>query len=331
MSEMGFGPGTDASCPLHQGLAAVATCARCGNFMCRTCSRGGSEPMCPTCRARTGDGVAFPLSRDNWTVSGLLGTCWEAFTREWVMVSVGVLVVIAASFVGQIASQILSLIGGAVDNVVVTILALVIGYLVSTVIQGLVTMGFIRMLFDVLNGQKADLARMFTQFNKAVPYLLTTLLSVAVVIPLALVVVGGAMAAGLATGAFAGVDWSALSSMSSEEVAQQFGALGPSIAVMVLVGLALYIFPGLWLVLPLLLVQPELARQDNPSAVETLRRCFAYARGQRLSMVGTSLLGGVIVMGGIMACCVGVLPAAGLVQLMMAGLYLTLSNGAEEV
>ncbi|MCP3136561.1 B-box zinc finger protein [Pyxidicoccus xibeiensis] len=334
MSEMGFGPETGASCPRHQGLAAVATCERCGNFMCRTCSRGGSEATCPSCRERTGQEVAFPLSRDNWSIGGLVETCWEAFKREWVMITVGVLIVAGASIVGQIASQIISLIGGAVDSVAVTLVAAVVGYLVATVIQGVVTIGFFRMLFDVLNGQKADLARVFTQFHKTVPYLLTSLLTIAMVLPFAFVVIGAALAVAAATGgleALQGVDWTALGDAEAGDAAfEGLSALGPSLGAMVFVATALYIFPGLWLMMPLVLVQPELAKQDNPTPMETLRRCFAYARGQRLSMLGTTLLGGLFVVAGFMACCVGFLPAAGLVQVLMAGLYLTLSNGADQ-
>lgn len=97
---------------------------------------------------------------------------------------------------------------------------------------------------------------------------------------------------------------------------------------MMLAAVAVLLFPGLWLLLPLLLVQPELAYTERPTAVDTLRRCFAHARGQRLGMVGTALLGFVLIIAGILACCVGVVPATGFFNLLVAGLYLSLRTGA---
>ncbi|MFP2907407.1 B-box zinc finger protein [Pyxidicoccus sp. 3LFB2] len=335
MAEMNFGGGAGALCPLHPEQTASRTCTRCGNFMCDTCSEFGSQAMCPTCHERAGMGArAFTLHRGNWSVGALLEVCWEAFKREWVMITIGVLIVIAGSIAGSIASQILSTIGGLADNLAITVLFFVIGYIVSTVVQGLVSIGFMRMLFDVLEGQRADLGRMFTQFHKVVPYLLTTLLIIALVVPFILLVLGGALGAGAITGGLSGlegVDWTALGGDNAdEEVARSFGALGPSLVVMILVAFGLYIFPGLWLMMPLLLVQPALARIENPTPVDTLRRCFAYARGERLSLVGVSLLGSAIAVAGFMACCVGILPAMGLFNLLLAGVYLALSNGAEE-
>ncbi|WP_164011559.1 hypothetical protein [Pyxidicoccus trucidator] len=336
MAEMDFGRGAGALCPLHPERMASGTCTRCGNFMCETCSERGTQAMCPGCRERAGLGAqAFTLNRENWSVGALLEVCWEAFKREWVMITVGVLIVMAGSIVGSIVSQILGVIGGVADHWAVTGLFLVIGYIVSTVVQGLVSLGFLRMLFDVLEGQRADVGRMFTQFHKAVPYLLTTLLIFALFIPLLLLVFGGALGAAAITGGLSSlqnVDWTAMGGDSaSEEVARNIGSLGPSLVVAGLVGFGLYIFPGMWLILPMLLVQPALARSENPTPMETLRRCFAYARGERWSLVGVSLLGGAIGIAGFLACCVGVLPAVGLFQLLVAGVYLALSNGAEEV
>jgi hypothetical protein len=331
MAEMDFGGGARALCPLHPGQAASRTCTRCGNFMCDTCSQAGTQAMCPDCRERAGMGTTFPLSRDTWTVSALTEACWDAFKREWVMISVGVLIVIAASFAGQIVSQILSTIGGLVDNLAVTGVFIVLGFLASSVVQGVASIGFMRMLFDVLNGQKADLARLFSQLHKAVPYLLTTLLTFALMLPLLLLIIGVALAVGFASGAFAGVDWSALDGMSSGQVAETLSSVGPGLVLMVAVAIGLYIFPGLWLITPLLLVQPELARSEQPGAMATMRRCFAYARGQRLAMVGTTLIGSAAMLAGVFACCVGMLPAAGFFNLLLAGLYLALSNGADEV
>ena len=332
MTEMDLGGGAGALCPLHLERTASRTCTRCGNFMCDTCSEGGTQAMCPTCRERAGMGVhAFALNRDNWSVGALLEVCWEAFKREWLMITIGVLIVIAGSIAGSVVSQVLGAVGGLTDNLAITVLFLLMGYILSTVVQGLASLGFLRMLLDVLAGQRADVGRIFTQFHKVVPYLLTTLLIFALLIPFLLVVLGGGLAAAAITGGLGDVDWTALGGdNSSEEVARTLGTLGPSMVVMGVVAFGLFIFPGMWLMLPLLLVQPALARSENPTPVETLRRCFAYARGERWSLVGVSLLNGAIGLAGFLACCVGIIPAIGFGQLIMAGLYLALSNGEQE-
>lgn len=336
MAEMDFGREEGALCPLHPGRVATGTCTRCGNFMCDACSQGGAQALCPTCRERVGaEAPAFALSRENWSVGALLETCWDAFKREWVMICVGFLIFIAASMVGSVVSQVLGFMSGLSDHWGVKGVFIVTGYLLSTVLQGLVTLGYLRMLFDVLDGRKADLGRLFTQFHKAVPYLLTTLLSFVVMVPVLLLVVGGvlgtlALSGGLS--ALQGADWmgAAGSQDTSAELVRVMRELGPSLLLAMFVGVALYCFPGGWLLMPLALLQPELARSENPTALGTLRRCFAYARGERLSMLGVLLLGIPLGLAGTLACCVGLIPAMGLLQLLIAGLYLTLSNGVEE-
>lgn len=274
-------------------------------------------------------GRSFPLNRDNWSVGGLVELSWEAFKREWVMLSVGVLIFLAASFAGQVFSQILSVIGGLVDNLVVTVVAFVIGLLGSYVIQGAVTLGFLRMCMDVLDGQRADLGRIFSQFGKVPAYLGTLVLSFLLMTPLLLLIVVGSVGAGLATGSVSLSELTAMLDMSESELGGAMVGMMPAFTVMGITALALYCFPGAWLLTPLLLLQPELARTDSPQVVESLRRCFAYAKGERLAIVGTLLLGTLFIMVGVVLCCLPALPALGLFQLMLAGLHMSLSNSAE--
>ncbi|WP_434346578.1 hypothetical protein ACN6A1_34870 [Myxococcus virescens] len=328
MAETEFTSG--ASCPLHPGFDAVGTCSRCGNFMCRTCGEGGSQAWCPACRQREGVGQAFPLNRENWSVSGLMDLSWDAFKREWVMLCVGVLIFLAGSFAGQVVSQVSSMAGGATGNIVITVLGFFIGIIGSYAIQGGITLGFLRMSMDVLSGRRADLGRMFSQFGKIPTYLGTLFLSFLLMLPLLLLIVVGALGAGLATGAVSWSELMALKDLPPSELDAAVTPLLPGFAVMGFVAFALYVFPGGWLLTPLILMQPELARTESPGAVETLRRCFAYSRGQRLPMIGTVLLGGLLAMVSVFLCCVPVIPALGFLQVLMAGLVMALSSGAEE-
>jgi len=318
-----------AHCPIHPEFQAVSTCSRCGNFMCRTCGEGGSQVLCPTCRQREGVGQTFPLNRENWSVSALVDQSWSAFKREWVMLCVGVLIFMAASFAGQLVSQVFSVAAGAANSLVVTAFAIILGMMASYVIQGAVTLGFLRMSMDVLNGQRADLTRMFSQFGKVLPYMGALLLSFLLILPLLVLIAVGAVGAGLVSGT---VSWAELMSLAGQSGGDLNAAMRPMASGFMVMGVTafvLYLFPGVWLLMPLILVQPELARSESPGVVETLRRCFAYAKGQRLAILWTMVLGSLFMVVGVMLCCVPMIPALAVFQLMLAGLCLALSNGAE--
>lgn len=329
MSDSDFGRGRGASCPLHPDHLAQRTCTRCGNFMCDTCSEHGTQAHCPTCREREGLGRAFPLDRENWSIGGLVEVCWDRFKREWVMLSVAAIIFFAASMMGSFLSQMLSFVGGLSGSTTVIVLTTIVGAVASWVIQGMVSLGITRMCLDVLQGQRADLGRMFSQLSKLVPYLLTMLLSFVVMFPVIILCVGVALAVfvGMSGVSLSELDWN-----SSEALAGTMTNTSPGVFLATFaVGIGLYIFPGMWLIMPLVLVQPAIANEEAPGPVETLKRCFAAAKGQRLGMFGTMALGMVALIVGVILCCLPVLPALGFFQLLLCGLYLALSKGAEEV
>jgi len=87
--------------------------------------------------------------------------------------------------------------------------------------------------------------------------------------------------------------------------------------------------PAIYFGLPLYLLQPELTLNEDVSPMQALRNCYTLARGERLSLFGVGLLVMALVLVGLLACCVGIFPALGLGQLLLAGLYLALRNGSE--
>ncbi|RYZ38559.1 MAG: hypothetical protein EOO71_23495 [Myxococcaceae bacterium] len=326
MSDMDFGRGPEASCALHPEQVATGTCARCGNFMCATCSEGGTSPRCPTCRARFGS--TFPLHRENWSIGKLWEVCWPIFQREWGMLSLGVLITFGVSIGAQLLVTLGQSIGSALDSTVLAVLLSLVGFAAQLVVQGLVQLGLLRMCFDVLQGGRADVARLFSQMHKVGPYLLTMLVVVAlIVVPLFILGALGflvAMGAGFADA----MPWNTGGDMSS---AQRWDAVAPVLAVMGGVG-AVLLIPFIYVTLPLYFVQPELAYEDvPPGPMQVLRRCWEYARGQRLSMVGMGFIVGLIAVAGFFACCVGLVPASALAQLLIAGMYLALRPRSDEV
>ncbi|NNB85068.1 hypothetical protein [Corallococcus exiguus] len=321
MSDVDFGRAMGASCALHPGREATGTCARCGNFTCDTCSQNGASPRCPTCRERSG--ATFPLQRDNWNFSKLWDVCWAAFQREWGMLSLAVLITLGVSLGANLLVNVATGIGAAVDSVVVAVVLSVVGLVAQQLVQGLVQLGLLRVCFDVLHGGRADVARLFSQMHKAVPYTLTMLLVfVIVMVPLALLSVLVILAL-VGTGMLSGVDLNS----SSDQV---WGALAPMLGVMGL-GFLVLLGPIAYLVLPLYLVQPELAYEEvPPSPVEVLRRSWEAARGQRLSILGVGLAGGAVMVAGFFVCCVGFIPGMALAQLLIAGMFLSMRSPRED-
>ena len=95
---------------------------------------------------------------------------------------------------------------------------------------------------------------------------------------------------------------------------------------LLVVGLCLLV---VYLSLPLLFLVPELLLCAHPGLLRPLRNCYRVLAGRRLVALALSLGSGVLVLAGLVACCVGIVPALALVQLLMGGLYLALRRGAD--
>lgn len=294
-----------AVCPRHPDLDARRTCMRCGTFMCDTCSEGGTQALCPECRERAGL-RPFPLQRANWNFGALWDVCWEAFKRDWLMLSLSALCLMVLSLIVQVVSGVLPLLGTALDSTALYGVLYVIGTGIQTVVQGVLALGFLRICFEVLQGQKADVGRLFSQLHKTGTYFVSVLL-VVLMVGLPMAVVGGVVA---------GVLY-ALGGFGNE--ALMFGAFGGAFLVM---------FPFLvYFTIPLWLMQPALALEDAPiSPTDLIRHCYTVARGERLPMFGVMMVGVLVMVAGLMACCVGIIPASALFQLLLAGLYLALRD-----
>lgn len=310
MTDMGFGGmGSGmgrAQCALHPDQPAMSTCTRCGSFMCSTCAEGGTQTLCPSCQQRLGLGQAFPLNRDNWSFSALWDYCFEIFKREWLMLSVSMIVFFGVAFIVQFITGLLPVIGTVLKNQVLFVVLYIVTMIIQQAVQGTLGLGLMRMVLDLLQGEKLDIGRLFSQFHKMGTVLITTLLMFLMIgIPLG-VVGGGVVLAGVATKA----QWESMI------------PLGVGLAVLVTI-------PLIYFLIPLSLMQAEIAYSENPTPIQVIRNCYVYARGERFSIFGVLIVAILVTMVGMVACCVGVLPAAGLTYLLIGGLYLSLRNGAE--
>lgn len=290
-----------AVCALHPDRPASATCERCGNFTCAECNQGG---YCPSCR-ELGAG-AFPLSRNDWDFSRLWNHTWGVFKADWVILSVVALVLFGVSMVIGVIGQGVQVPLQKAGNITGVVIAMVATQLVSMVVQGLVQMGALRIFMDVLGGGKADLARISSQL----PKLGTLILQQLIVIVLFGVPIGAY------AGAFVGLGLS-------------FGGAEES-TILIALGLGglLLLVPLFYFGIPLTFAAMEIVHNDGVTAIQSIKNCYAIARGQRLYTVGVALAAGGVGLVGLFACCIGLLPAWSLGQMLLAGLYLTLRNGS---
>jgi hypothetical protein len=318
MAEMA---GSGARCAIHSEVAAQLICDRCGNFMCSECSLGGTRSICPNCAALAGSGT-FPFTRDNWEFGKLWDFTWTAFKREWLMLSVAVLVfLLIVGMIGAVLSGIQSAVGSFSKSVAAVAIGTLITQLLSQMVQGMFEMGLYRVYFDVLAGQKADIGRMFSQFPKVGVFIAQRLLLIALfVVPILgyLALVGGVA---IATSG---------GHLDINDPSHLFDHLGDSPAPLAVIslGLLILIVPLYYFALPFYFATAELVYVDGVGVMESLRNCWTIAKGFRLSIFGFALLVGLIAIVGVLACCIGLLPAVALGNMLIACLYLTLRTGS---
>jgi hypothetical protein len=324
-------PGTSAAggrCANHPDRESVSTCARCGNFMCTTCSAGGSEPFCPSCRQRTGMG-AFPFHRDDFSFDRLWNFTFEAWKKQWVMLSVAILalggIYMAGIFVMQIfiggGTAVLAQAGRG-DKDVIGALAglfavLFVGYLILALVMGVGFIGILRMCCDALLGKTVDFGTLFSQFSKAGRAVALLLMMMGITM-IPIVLIGGGMAGAIAAAVAA--------AKQAGESSRPEAIIGSMIGLMSL-GYLVLIIAIIWISLPFTFAMLELAH-SNAGAVECLKRGYSLSKGFRLQIFGYRLLGGVLIMVGMIACCVGALPATALAYMLETSLYLAVRNGS---
>lgn len=332
-----WGTPSDAMCVLHPQARAALACGRCGNFMCAECAEHGLERQCPTCRQRFGSD-AFPFRRDDFNFDRLWNHVWAAFKRDWAMLSVCVLIYMAlavvSSVLGALVNAVITAIGtpligaaGGSDGASLgaqfglAAVSQVVTALISMPITGIALLGMYRVTLDSVRGRAADPARMFVTLRRLPTYL---------VVSLGLnVVTFGSMAAvaavlfGIAM-KVANIDVGSLAGGGVEGVVQLVQA--PAVIVAFL-GVMAWVLIVTLVMLPLTIFSvPEVVVSDV-GALEVLRRAWRIGSGQRLRIVGYSLVGGLVTVLGMIACLLPVIPAIGLMMCLLAALFSAARNG----
>ncbi len=307
-------PPTVATCARHPDRAATATCERCGSFTCDECNVGRTSQWCQACRELVG---TFPFARDNWTFDKLWDFTWAAFKRDWLMLSVGVLIYLGVSMVVSMIGNVMQqpfmpkTFKGLEDISPGLIATMLITQVLAIAGQGTFEMGLYRIYLDVLQGGKADVARIVSQLPKLGRYIAQKLVLFAVTMAV--------------VGVLAGIFFAAVGGVSA------FFRGGPGEGTLV-AGISLLVVAILVLTIVLLPLQvfatPELVFNDGVGAIDALKNAWAIGSGKRLWIFLFGLLAGVLAVVGMVLCCLPVLPAIALGQMLMTALYLALRKGS---
>jgi len=271
--------------------------------------------------------TAFPFTRSDFTFNQLFAYAYDTFKRDWLMLSLAVLVFFAiAGFATGVTSALnqiaIGLMGGGFDSSssradlpgIFGALALgtSVGMVLNMVVQGFVMLGLYRVLIDALDGKKVDLGRLFSQGRKLGRYVvLNIILMVITYVPMAMVfglIFGGVL---LSTG----LSVHELSFDAFEQALRLPVIVGVLLASIALVAFAVWLYP-LWL-----FGVPELVVSEA-TPVEALQRAWQVGSGLRLTAFGYSFVVGLVMLGGLALCCVGVVPALAIAYLLNLSLFL---------
>jgi hypothetical protein len=289
-----------ALCALHTSVAATATCARCGNYVCPACTGQGTFEICPSCRERLGIG-SFPFTREDWSVGGLVSYCWERFTENntWLLLCVATLLLFGMVFV---TSFVVGIFRPLFDSDMTGLLIYTgVSQVVQTIASLAMQLALIRICIDVALGRGVRIERLIRPLRRLPAALVQQLILLVVIY----VPIGAAVALPLVL-------------IEDRDVA----------ALVVVVAVLALMVPVMFVSLGIAFMQYELVNADDAGIVSAITRSWQLAKGQRLPMFGVWVLAVLIMMAGLAACCVGFIAAFPLANVVLAALYLALRNGS---
>jgi hypothetical protein len=239
---------------------------------------------------------------------------WKRFKVDWVMLSLGGLllmaIVIGVSMVGQVGQLAAAAAAGAINASAVPVVAAgtaLVFFAVQSLVQGVLLLGLVRLCVESLHGRKVELGLLFSQIRKVGKvFVQAAAVSLAILLPFGAYASLVALAIYL-TGGFEGT---------------------PRVAIIAVASAAIGIVPFLYWSISFYFAQMELACNDEIGAIDSIRTSFAIARGQRLAVFGVALVAGLVILAGIFACCIGIFASLAMGQMVLVGLYLALRNGS---
>jgi hypothetical protein len=210
-----------------------------------------------------------------------------------VMIAATVILFVITLGVQFAMSLVMGLIQSAIQHIVVVLATQLVSYLVNTTVSVFLTLGMIRLSLNVLNQKPAEIGTLFGEGGKLIQgvlaQILVTLITVVVALPGVIVGVGIAV-----------------------------GAKAPEIGM--LAGMVILLPVVIWLTCTLFFVQWLIVDADL-DAIAAIKAAFDLSKGQRLTIFVLTLATGLLMLGGVLALCVGLLVAMPVAYLTWAAAF----------
>jgi hypothetical protein len=290
-----------ARCAVHPDLAAHAVCARCGNYMCATCSEQGSSKLCTDCRARP-DTTDFPFSRNHYSLEGLIDYTLKRWKAHWLTLSVAALIflgiIYAFTFLAAGGAGFLSALrtnpGEERAIPAMSTLSILVQFL-QLFVQLWLQLGLFALLIDAVQGREPKIATLFSRASRMPAALGQMLLIYSGMIVLLL------------------------------PFAVLFFVHDQATQLKIAAGLVLLeLIPFAYLGIGLMFAQIELVYNRDAGALSGIRTSFELVRGQRIRVLGMMFVFGLIAIAGVLACCVGAIPTMTIAGMLSCALFLAL-------
>ncbi len=270
--------------------------------MCNTCTEAGRHELCPDCRARAGTSD-LGMTRDDYSLSRVFAFAFAAYKQNLGVLTVAPLITfLAVGVINGITGMLQLLLH---EQPLLALSINVLAIIPQTIVQGVLTLGMIRMALTAAQGGRPELEELFSQLPRLGSWLLQLLAVYAPLIPAALLY-GGVLA-------LFGFD------PRGETALYALGGLT-----------LLLVVPYAYLLLGLSLGSSVLVADPRAGALSALRRSLALTQGHRLRLLGAFITFGAVMFAGVLACGVGLLFASGYVSTAFATLYLVLNAGLPE-
>ena len=260
----------------------------------------------------------FPLTRDDYTLADLLSRASETWSRDlgaWVLGTI--LYLIIGIGIPMVLGLFAGFFGGFDEPEAgfswLRFTVEAIAQIVQLVLGAIFTLGFWAMAIRGLHGEPARVGALFSQTSKIWKYIAQSIVIglgfVLIIAPIVIIIFL----------AFVGpVDrstpMSEIMQSAGMPFAITFGVLAP-----------LYVYA----LLGLFFAQAELAFNDDAGPIDAIVYSWRIARGKRWSIFGVSVVAGLIMLGSLMLCGIGVLFGGPFAMLLFGALYLAIRQGAD--
>lgn len=259
------------------------------------------SPAAPPMAEPQGASVGGPITQTLLDFGDVFGRAWEIYKVHWAM---GLAVVLVAGMINSgvsfATSIVAALVGQVTQDQAIAVLAGQLGNIVTQLFQIWISIGQALFFLKTARGQEASLTDLFT----GGPYFLKILAATLLLsllggsILLLCIIPGGLM----------------------------FLIVDPSVAIGVLIAGVLVALVPITVLMLSFSQYYYLVLDRNMGIIEALSFSRQLMQGNKLTLFAIAIVGGLLILAGFLACCVGVLAVAPYVALLYAVVYLIMTG-----